>query len=102
MQLTEHQAVLAAEIGDKIAKERWPIFYSHAPNHLSTTDARLALNFFAVRGAAAALAGEAEDACPLPRDAATDYGHALRAVWLAAYAAARRSQRRAPRKPPLS
>ena len=102
MQITEHQAVQAAEIGDKIAKDRWPIFYSHAPNHLSTTDARLALNFFAVRGAAAALAGETADACPLQRGAASDYGHALRAAWLAAYVAARKAARRAPRNRPLS
>jgi len=102
MQLAEHQAVRAAEIGDKIAKDRWPLFYSYAPGHLTTGDARLALNFFAVAGATAGLAGETEDACPLPRDAATDYGHALRAAWFAAFAAARKAARRTPRKRPLS
>lgn len=102
MQLTEHHAEMAAQIGDKVAHERWATFCALTPPTLSTTDARLALHLFSVRGAAAALAGETADACPLPRDAASDYGHALRGAWFAAYAAARKSVRRAPRKRPLS
>jgi hypothetical protein len=102
MQLTEHQAVRAAEIGDQIASERWTTFCALVPTDLPTTQARLALNLFAVRGAAAALAGETEDACPLQRDAASEYGHGLRAAWFAAYAAARKAARRRAPKRPLS
>lgn len=102
MQLTEHQAVRAAEIGDKIARERWTTFCPLVPSDLPTSEARLALNLFAVRGAAAALAGETEDSCPLPRDAASDYGHGLRAAWFSAYAAARKATRRRATTRPLS
>lgn len=102
MELTEHQAVLAAEIGDKVAHERWATFFALTPPPLSPAQAKVALHLFAVKGAAAALAGATEDACPLPRDAASDYGHALRAAWFAAYASARKAVRRAPRKRPLS
>lgn len=102
MELTEHQAVLAAEIGDKVAHERWTTFFPLAPPPLSPAQAKVALHLFTVKGAAAALAGETEDACPLPRDAASAYGHALRAAWFAAYTAARTAARRRAPKRPLS